>query len=85
MNWNHCCSSVVIYDLHVIGIAALEAKTNAPRPVDRYRPLTSSVSLKRVQPDALERTDVIQSFGRVQHCQQLQRRCGIETAKLRLA
>jgi len=76
---------VVIYNLHLIGTAAFEAKANAPRPVDRERPLTSSVPLKRVQPNALERADVIQSFGRIQDCQQLQRRFGIETAKSGLA
>jgi hypothetical protein len=65
-----------------MGIAAFE-KANAPWPVDRDRPLTSSVALERVQPDALERADVIQSFGRIQHGQQFQRRFGIETAKLR--
>jgi hypothetical protein len=47
--------------------------------------LASSVALERVQPDALKRADVIQSFGRVQDCQQLQRRFGIETAKSGLA
>ena len=85
MDRNHCCSSVVIYNFHLIGIAAFEAKANAPRPVDRHRPLASSVALERVQPDALKRADVIQSFGRVQDCQQLQRRFGIETAKSGLA
>jgi len=68
-----------------MGIAAFEAKANAPRPVDRDRPLTSSGSLQRVQPDALERADVVQSFGRIQDRQQLQRRFGIETAKSGLA
>jgi hypothetical protein len=33
-------------------------------PFDRDRPLTFSVSLERVQPDAFERANVIQSFGR---------------------
>jgi len=68
-----------------MGIAALEAKANAPWPVGRDRPLTSSISLKRVQPDALKWADVIQSFGRIQHGQQFQRRFGIETAKSGLA
>lgn len=76
---------MVVYNLHVMGIAAFEAKANAPWSVDRDRPLTSSVSLKRVQPDALERADVIQSFGRIQDGQQFQRRVGIETAKSGLA
>ncbi len=68
-----------------MGIAAFEAKANAPRAVDRNRPLALSVAFERVQPDALERTDVIQSFGGIQDCQQLQRRFGIETAKSGLA
>lgn len=68
-----------------MGIAGFEAKANAPWPVDRDRPLTSSVSLKRVQPDALERADVIQSFGGIQDGQQFQRRFDIETAKSGLA
>src|SRR5437879_881115 len=84
MDRNHCCSSVIIYNFYLIGIAAFEAKANAPRPIDRDRPLASS-ALERVQADALERADVIQSFGRVQDCQQLQRRFGIETAKSGLA
>ena len=85
MDRNHCYSSVIIYNLHVIGIAAFEAKANAPRPVDRDRPLTSSIALEWVQPDTLERADVVQSFGRIQDCQQLQRQFGIETAKSGLA
>src|SRR6266481_2811146 len=74
-----CCSSVIIYNFYLMGIAVFEAKANPPRPVDRDRPLASSVALEWMQPDALERADVIQSFGRVQDCQQLQRR--VETAK----
>ena len=66
-----------------MGIAAFETKANAPRPVDCDRPFTSSVALERVKRDTLERADVIQSFGRIQDCQQLQRRFGIETAKSR--
>jgi len=76
---------VIIYNFYLIGIAAFEAKANAPRPVDRDRPLASSAALERVQPDTLKRADVIQSFGRVQDCQQFQRRFGIETAKSGLA
>jgi hypothetical protein len=34
-----------------------------------------------VQPDALERADVIQSFSSIQDCQQLQRRFSIKAAK----
>ena len=41
-----------------------------PRPVDCDRPLASSVTLERVQPDAFKWADVIKSFGRVQDCQQ---------------
>src|SRR5207302_10522114 len=66
-------------------IAAFEAQPKAPRPVDRDRALASSVALERMQPDARKRADVIQSCGRVQECQQLQRRFGIETAKSGLA
>jgi len=76
---------VIVYNFHVIGIAAFEAKANAPRPIDRDRPLAPSIAPKRMQPDALKRADVIQSFGRVQYCQQLQSRLGIETAKSGLA
>jgi len=61
----------MVYNFYLIGIAAFEAKANAPRPIDRDRPLASSVTLEWVQPDALKRADVIQSFGRVQDCQQL--------------
>jgi len=76
---------VIIYNFYLIGIAAFEAKANSPRPIDRDRPLASTVALERVQPDALKRADVIQSFGRVQDCQMLQRQFGIETAKSGLA
>src|SRR6266700_71660 len=71
MDRNHCCSSMIIYNFYLIGIAAFEAKANAPRPIDRDRPLASSVALERVQPDALKRADVIQSFGRVQDWRRL--------------
>ena len=76
---------VIIDNLDRMGVARLEAKANPPRPIDRDRPLASSVALERMQPDAFKRADVIQSFGRVQDCQQLQRRFGIETAKSGLA
>jgi hypothetical protein len=66
-----------MYNVYFIGIAAFEAEANAPRPIGRDRPLASSVALERVQPNALKRADVIQSFGRVQDCQQLQRRFGV--------
>jgi hypothetical protein len=68
---------MIINDFYLMGIAALEAKANAPRSVDRDGPLASSVALERVQPDALERADVIQSLGRIQDRQQLKRRFDI--------
>jgi hypothetical protein len=76
---------VVIDNFYFVGIAAFEAKANAPRPVDRDRPLAFPATLERVQADAPERTDVIQSLSRVQDCQEFQRGFGIETAKARFA
>src|SRR5262249_23595346 len=81
MDRNHCCSSVIIYNFHLIGIAVPEAKANPPRPVDGHRPLTSSVALGWMQPHALERAVLIQLFDGVQGCQQVQGRIGIESAK----
>jgi predicted protein tyrosine phosphatase len=76
---------VIIYNFHLIGFAAFETKANAPRPIDRDRPLASSVTLEPVQPNALEWADVVWSLSRVQDCQQLQRQFGFETAKSGLA
>jgi hypothetical protein len=72
---------VVIDNFHFTGIAAFETKANAPRPVDCDRPLALPTTLERVQANAPERTDVIQSLSRVQDCQEIQRGFGIETAK----
>ena len=81
----HALSLVVVNDLYVVGVALPEDKANTPTCVYRHRPLAFAVSLELVQPDALERADVIQSFGRIQDGQQFQRRVGIETAKSGLA
>jgi hypothetical protein len=43
-------SSVVIDDLHVKDITALEAETHTPLIVDAYAPLPSAVVLQRFQP-----------------------------------
>src|ERR1700736_7087231 len=61
--------SEIVDNLDHISIAVLEAEANPPRPVDRDRPLASSVALERMPPDALKRADVIQSFRRIQGCQ----------------
>jgi hypothetical protein len=57
---------VIVNNLNLIDMAVFEAKANPPRAVDRYSPLASSVTLKRMQPNAFKRADVIQSFGCVQ-------------------
>jgi hypothetical protein len=38
--------TLLFYNFHLICIAAFEARANAPRPVDRDRPLASSVALE---------------------------------------
>jgi hypothetical protein len=56
---------VIINDLDIVGIALSEGKANAPARVRRYGPLSGSVTLELMKPNALERAEVMQSLGDV--------------------
>ena len=43
--------SVVIYQIHIDGLAVLEAEHHAPVPRNAHTPLASSISLQRMQPE----------------------------------
>ena len=42
------------------GIAFLEFKTDTPAVIDRHRPLIPSIPLQLMQPDALQRTQIVE-------------------------
>jgi hypothetical protein len=58
-------SSVIIRDLHIIGIAVLEAKADPPLIVDGNGELAGPVSLQGMQAIARRRLQVIQTGGQV--------------------
>jgi hypothetical protein len=60
---------MIVDDLNVMSVAVREPKANSPWSIDRDRPLTFPVALKRMQPDALERADMIEPTGCVENRQ----------------
>ena len=76
---------MIINNFDVVGVTIHEPKADSPWPIDGDGPLATSVALQRMQPNALERADLVESLGCVQHRQQLQRRIHVEAAPPRFA
>ena len=72
---------MIIDDLDLVRVAALESEADPPRPVDRDCPLALAGACSRMQADALQRADVIEPGGRIQDRQQFQRRLRLQPAK----
>jgi hypothetical protein len=60
---------MIVDNLHVMRVPISKAKAHAPRTIDVDRPLALSITLERVQADALQHTDLIETT------------CGIEGSK----
>ncbi len=71
---------MIIDDLDLVRVAALESEADPPRPFDRYRPLALAGAVSCMQADALQRADVIEPGGRIQDRQQFQRRLRLQPA-----
>jgi len=55
----HGLTSVIVNDLNIVRIALSEGKANAPARVHRHGPLSASVALELMKPNALERAEVM--------------------------
>src|SRR5580693_7784915 len=75
-------SSMIVDDLDIPCVTVLEAKTDAPRLVDRHRPLTFPVAGELVQSDRFQRAQIGQGSGAMQCREQFFRRLDVEPAKL---
>jgi hypothetical protein len=67
----HGLTSVIINDLNIVRIAPSERKADAPARVHCHGPLSGSVTLELVKPNALERAEITQRLGDVQSRQQV--------------
>jgi hypothetical protein len=72
----------MVNDFYLVRLTRLEDEANAPPSVHRHSPLSVSVSFELVQPDALERTEILESLGDVQGRQQIHGSFEIQAAKL---
>ena len=57
---------MIVDNLHVMRVPIFEAKAHTPRTIDVDRPLTFSVAFERVQADALQHTDLIETAGSIE-------------------
>src|SRR5262245_54448083 len=78
----HGLTPVIVNDLDIVGIALSERKTDTPARVHSHRPLSCSVPLKLVKPNASERTEVLEGLGDIQGQQQVHCQGKIQAAKL---
>jgi hypothetical protein len=69
---------VVIDNLDVVRVSVPEPKANAPRPIDPNTPLALSIALQRMQANALERADVIESPSGIQDREKVHSRFDIK-------
>src|SRR5687767_3134129 len=74
--------SMIVDDFNVECVAFAEFETDAPAVVHGHRPLIPAVALQLVQPNALERAQVLQRLGDVERQQKIDRRFEIQSPKL---
>jgi len=60
---------MVIYNLHVKGVATLEPKTYTPLFIDSDAPLTFAITSQSLQPVAWRSAEIIKRAGIVDHLQ----------------
>jgi hypothetical protein len=59
--------SVIICDLHVVGVSVVPHKTDTPLVVDAYTALPRAATFQLMKSVAWRHSQIDQTFGRVQH------------------
>ncbi len=87
--WNANCvissSSMVIDNFYIMGVSVLKTENQAPRAVDRHRPLALPVANKRMKTNRFKRWNVIQRACCVQNLQPGECFGDVQSRKFRFA
>lgn len=74
---------MIVDYLDIVRVAVFESENQAPWAVDSHRPLPLAIANQWMQPDRLERRDVVQGPGDVQYLQPRHPFGHIQPAELR--